>query len=88
MAVKIEHTADGHYHDILQPCISDMMFMPADVWGLNQNKSCQYICFCPSKLIYMYIHGELNKNKFCSIKGYISPLDSLPAISINVFYQY
>ena len=30
------------------------------------------------------MHGKLNKIKFCSIQCYISPLGSLPAISINV----
>ena len=51
MAVKIEHTAGGHNHDILQQCM-----------GLNQSKICQDICFCPSKLICM--HGKLIKINF------------------------
>ena len=80
MAVKIEHTVGSHNHDMLQQCI--LMFMPAEVWGLNQSKHYQNICFCPSKLVC--IHGKLKKNKLCSIQCYISPLGSLPVISINV----
>ena len=37
MAVKIEHTVDGHNHDILQQCISDVY--ASQVWGLNQSKT-------------------------------------------------
>ena len=33
MSVKIEHTVDGHNHDILQQCISDVY--ASQVWGLN-----------------------------------------------------
>ena len=61
---------------------ASLMFMPAEVWSLNQSKNCQNICFYPSKLIC--IHGKLKKNKFCSIWCYISHLGSLSAISINV----
>ena len=63
IAVKIEHTVDGHNHGILQQYISDVY--ASQVWDLNQSQNCQNICFCPSKLICM--HGKLNKNKFCSI---------------------
>ena len=28
MAVKIEHTIAGHNHDILQQCISDVLYQP------------------------------------------------------------
>ena len=63
MAVKIEHTVGGHNQDILQQHISDVY--ASQVWDLNQSKTYQNICFCPSKLICM--HGKLNKNKFCSI---------------------
>ena len=50
--------------------------------GLNQNKTCQTICFCPSKLICM--HGKLIKINFVVFKCYICSLGSLPTISINV----
>ena len=63
MAVKIEHTVGGHYQDILQQRISDVY--ASQIWDLNQSKTWQNICFCPSKLICM--HGKLSKNKFCSI---------------------
>ena len=43
MAVKIEHTVDGHNHDILQQCISDVY--ASQVWGLNQRKTCQIYAF-------------------------------------------
>ena len=39
MAVKLEHTVDGHNHDILQQCISDVY--ASQVWGLKQSKTCQ-----------------------------------------------
>ena len=54
MAVKIEPTVDGHDHDILQKCITDVY--ASQVWGLNQSKTCQNICFSPMKLICM--HGK------------------------------
>ena len=54
MAVKIEHTVDGHNHDILQQCITDVY--ASQVWGLNQSKTCKNICFDPSKLICL--HGK------------------------------
>ena len=60
MAVKIEHTVGGHNHDILQQCISDVY--ASQVWASSQSKTCQNICFCPSKLICM--HGELIKINF------------------------
>ena len=60
MAVKIEHTVGGHNHDSLQQCISDVY--ASQVWGLNQSKTCQNICFCPSKLICM--HGNYIKINF------------------------
>ena len=44
MSVKIEHTVDGHNHDILQ------QFMPAQVWDLAQSKTCQ---------IYAFVHRNL-----------------------------
>ena len=43
MAVKIEHTVDGHNHDILQQYISDVY--ASQVWGLNQSKTCQICAF-------------------------------------------
>ena len=52
MAVKIEHTVGGHSQDILQQYISDVY--ASQVWGLSQSKTCQNICFCPSKLICMH----------------------------------
>ena len=33
LSVKIEQTVDGHNHDILQQCISDVY--ASQVWGLN-----------------------------------------------------
>ena len=48
MAVKIEHTVDGHNHDILQQCISDVYV--SQVRGPNQNKTCQ---------IYAFVHRNL-----------------------------
>ena len=63
MAVKIEHTVGGHNHAICNT--ASLMFMPADVWGLNRSTNCQNICFCPSKLIC--IHEKLNINEFYSI---------------------
>ena len=63
MAVKREHTCTvgGHNHDILQQCIS--MFIPAEVWGLNQNKNCQNTCFC-SSITYLHTRGE---QKVCAL---------------------
>ena len=43
MAVKIEHTVDGHNHDNLQQCIPDVY--ASQVWGLNQSKTCQIYAF-------------------------------------------
>ena len=48
MAVKIEQTVDGHNHDILQQCISDVY--ASQVWGLHQSKTCQ---------IYAFVHQNL-----------------------------
>ena len=56
MAVKIEHTVDGHNHDILQQCISDVY--ASQVWGLNQSKTCQ---------IYAFVH----RNLFACTENYI-----------------
>ena len=62
MAVKIEQTVDGHNHDILQQCISDVY--ASQVWGLNQSKTCQIYAFVHQNLC---MHGKLHKNKFCRI---------------------
>ena len=43
LSVKIEHTVEGHNHDILQQCISDVY--ASQVWGLNQSKTCQIYAF-------------------------------------------
>ena len=45
MAVKIEHTVGGHYHEILQllQCISDVY--ASQVWGLNQSKTANIYAF-------------------------------------------
>ena len=59
MAVKIEHTVAGHYHDILQQCIFDVH------WASTRVKIAKIYAFVHKKLIC--IHGKLNKNKFCSI---------------------
>ena len=48
MAVKIEHAVDGHNHDILQQCISDVY--ASQGWGLKQSKTCQ---------IYAFVHQNL-----------------------------
>ena len=56
MAVKIEHTVDGHNHDILEDCISDVH--ASQVWGLNQSKTCQ---------IYAFVH----RNLFPCMENYI-----------------
>ena len=56
MAVKIEHTVDGHNHDILQQCISDVY--ASQLWGLNQSKTCQ---------IYAFVH----RNLFACTENYI-----------------
>ena len=48
MAVKIERTVDGQYHDSLQQCISDVF--ASQVWGLKQSKTCQ---------IYAFVHRNL-----------------------------
>ena len=56
MAVKIEHTVDGHNHDYLQQCISDVY--ASQVWGLNQSKTCQ---------IYAFVH----QNVFACTENYI-----------------
>ena len=56
MAVKIEQTVDGHNHDILQQCISDVY--ASQVWGLNQSKTCQ---------IYAFVH----QNLFACTENYI-----------------
>ena len=63
MAVKVEHTVAGHNYDILQQCIFDVQASRST--GPQRCKTCQHICFCPSKLIC--IHGKLNTNKFYSI---------------------
>ena len=55
MAVKIEHTVDGHNHDILQQCISDVYASP--VWGLNQSKTCQIYAFVHRNIC---MHGKLH----------------------------
>ena len=52
MTVIIEHTVDGHNHDILQQCITDVY--ASQVWGLDRSKTCQIICFDPSKLICLH----------------------------------
>ena len=56
MAVKIEHTVDGHNHDILQKCISDVY--ASQVRGLNQSKTCH---------IYAFVHRSL----FACTENYI-----------------
>ena len=56
LSVKIEHTVDGHNHDILQQCISDVY--ANQVWGLNQSKTCQ---------IYVFVH----RNLFACTENYI-----------------
>ena len=56
MAVKIEHTVDGHNHDILQQSISDVY--ASQVWGLNQSKTSQ---------IYAFVH----QNLFACTENYI-----------------
>ena len=56
VAVKIERTVDGHNHDILQQCISDVY--ASQVWGLNQSKTCQ---------IYAFVH----QNLFACTENYI-----------------
>ena len=56
MAVKIERTVDGHNHDILQQCISDVY--GSQVCGLNQSKTCQ---------IYAFVH----RNLFACPENYI-----------------
>ena len=43
MAVEIEHTVADHSHNILQQCI--LMFMPAEVWGLNAVKTAKIYAF-------------------------------------------
>ena len=60
MAVKIEHTAGGHNHDILQQCISDVY--ASQTWTSTRVKFAKNICFCPSKLICM--HGKFIKINF------------------------
>ena len=57
MAVKIEQTVDGHNHDILQQCISDVY--ASQVWGLSQSKTCQ---------IYAFVH----QNLFACTENYIN----------------
>ena len=56
MAVKIEHTVDGHNHDILLQCISDVY--ASQVWGLSQSKTWQ---------IYAFVH----QNVFACTENYI-----------------
>ena len=48
MAVKIEQTVAGHYHDNLQQCI--LLFMLAEVWDFNAVKIAK---------IYVFVHGNL-----------------------------
>ena len=85
MAVKIEHTVAGYNHNILQQCIFDVHASLRT--EPKRGKNCQNKCvFFPSKFIY--IHGKVNTNKFCNIYCYISPLGSLPAISINVLSPF
>ena len=54
MAVKIEHTVDGHHHDILQQCISDVY--GSQIWGLNKSKTCQ---------IYAFVHRNFARTENC-----------------------
>ena len=84
MVVKIKHTVAGHNHDILQQCI--FVVHASQSTGPKRSKNCQNIWFCPSKLFC--VHGKVNTNKFCSIYCYISPLGSLPAISINILWAF
>ena len=56
MSVKIEHTIDGHNHDILQQCISDVYASPS--MCLTQSKTCQ---------IYAFVH----RNLFAWTENYI-----------------
>ena len=56
MSVKIERTVDGHNHDILQQCISDVY--ARQVWCLSQSKTCQ---------IYAFVH----RNLFACMENYI-----------------
>ena len=56
MAVKIERTVDGHNHDTLQQCISDVY--ASQILGLNQSKTCQ---------IYAFVH----RNLFACTENYI-----------------
>ena len=56
MSVKIEHTVDGHNHDICNS--ASLMFMLAQVWGLTQSKTCQ---------IYAFVH----RNLFACTENYI-----------------
>ena len=48
MAVKIEHTAGGHNHDILQQCISDVYTSQA--WASTRVKFAK---------IYAFVHRNL-----------------------------
>ena len=48
MAVKIEHTVDGHNHDILQQCISDVY--ASQVWNSTRVKLTK---------IYALVHRNL-----------------------------
>ena len=56
MAIEIEPTVDGHNHDILQQCISDVY--ASQVWGLNQSKTCQ-------------INAFVHQNVFACTENYI-----------------
>ena len=56
MFVKIEHTVDGHNHDILQQCISDVY--ASQSMCLTQSKTCQ---------IYAFVH----RNLFAWTENYI-----------------
>ena len=52
MAVKIEHTVDGHDHDNLQQCISDVY--ASQVWGLTRVKLAKYMLLS----IKTYLHAQ------------------------------
>ena len=56
MAVKIEHTVEGHNHVILQQYSSDVY--ASQVLGLNQSKTCQ---------IYAFVH----RSSFACTENYI-----------------
>ena len=77
MGVKTEYAVGSQNQDFFFKMIPDG-HASRNV-GHNQNKNCEKLCFCLSKLIG--IHGKLNKTEFCCKKCRIFHLGKRPLIA-------